>query len=248
MRTSLVTTAIRVLAGKSRISHAELINSVCAISGCSYESVRGTLIKRDCTLFKDGWQYSNGYLTKGTGEAILTDYTHKPKLTNWESVRDLLPSTIKSLVTLGGVNGTDIEVFQPESCISYDYSDYVLSQLKRKMPWVETRQGNIFKHDKPVTLLNLDLVGYMCGSLFNSLQSAASVGHGYIAITIQAQVGGFRNTGEWKNNAVRRYAKYKDKNLRALKDAMEGYECILNRFYRRTPNARTMRTTLWRCI
>jgi len=246
MSTSIVSTAVRVLDGKSGMSHSELINTVCALSGCSYESVRGTLIKRDCTLFKDGWQYSDGYLTKGTGEAILTDYTCQPKLDNWEAVREHLPDIVESLVTLGGVNGTDIKVFQPNSCISYDYSDYVLKQLKRNMPWVQTKHGNIFSHSLRATLLNLDLVGYMCGSLFSDLRYAASIGHEYISVTIQGQVNGFRNTGMWKNNALQRYAKYRDKNLRALKDALEGYECILNRFYRRTPNARTMRTTLWR--
>jgi hypothetical protein len=244
--TSLVKTAFKVLDGKSEMSHHELINTVCTVTGNSYESVRGTLIKRDCKLFQNGWQYKDGWVVKGNGESILTDYTPAPKSDNWEAVREHLPKCIDTLVTLGGINGTDIKTFLPNACISYDYSEYVLSQLKLKMPWVNTRQGNIMSHSEPATLLNLDLVGYMCGSLYGDLQRAAKVGHEYIAVTIQGQVGGFRNTGAWKAIAVRKYARYKDKNLRALKDSLDGYECVLNRFYRRTANARTMRTTLWR--
>jgi hypothetical protein len=227
---------------------AELVGAVCETTGNSYESVRGTLIKRDCRLFNEGWQYKDGAVVRGDGEAVVVDYTPEAKLRNWEVVRAYLPLRIDTLVTLGGIGGTDIRVFLPDQATSYDYDATVLSQLKRNIPWVETVQGDIFDHSEPATVLNLDLVGYMCGSRFSDFQRAASVGHQYIVITIQGQVGGFRNNakGEWVSQALKKYKRYRDRNLRALKDAMAGYKLLLNRFYQREAGARRMRTTVWK--
>jgi len=242
---TIIDAAREALHGRTIMSHAELIPAVCAATGNSYESVRGTLIKRTCGLFRDGWYYKDGHIHLGKEEAIVTNYTSPEKQKNWDTVRAHLPHHIDSLVTLGGVNGTDIRTFLPDSAVSYDYDEYVLAQLKRNMSWVETIQGDIFDHTTPSTVLNLDLTGYMCGSRFQDFQDMAAVGHDYIVITIQGQVGGFRNGGEWKKQAERKYQN-RDKNLQALKDAMQGYTLLLNRFYRRDVGARKMRTTVWK--
>jgi hypothetical protein len=244
---SIVSVALEVLEGKTEMSHSDLINAVCNLTGNSYESVRGTIIKRDCKLFDSGeWHYQDGCVRSGGREAIVVDYTAPEKLANWRAVREHLPKEIPSMVTLGGINGTDIRVFLPDDVISYDYDPRVLRQLKRNIPWVHTRHGDIMLHNEPATVLNLDLVGYMCGTRFEDFRRATSVGHEYIVITIQGQVGGFRNSGEWVNKAMKKYRRYKDKNLAALKDAMRGYSLLLNRFYRREKGARQMRTTVWR--
>lgn len=245
---TLIEAGRTALQGHTVMSHSDFISKVCEITGNSYESVRGTLIKRDCPLFSEGWQYKSGEVVRGQGEAIVVDYTPPAKLKNWQTIRAHLPRSIDTLVTLGGIGGTDIKVFAPDNAISYDYDENVLAKLKHTMPWVETVQGDIFDHTAPATVLNLDLTGYMCGSRFNDFQQVASVGHQYIVITIQGQKEGFRNSGVWVDQAYKKYRNFKDKNLRALKDAMAGYKLLLNRFYRREGGARRMRTTVWEAV
>lgn len=235
------------LEGLTSLSHSDWISAVCVATGNSSESVRGTLIKGGNPIFREGWQYENSRVFRGEGGSIVVDYTSEGKAENWKIVRSFLPPTIDTLVTLGGRHGTDILEFMPNKAISYDIAKFVTEKLKHKMPWVETVHGDIFDHSTPATVLNLDLIGYMCGKNFAAFQRAASVGHQYIVITIQGQKEGFRNSGAWVSQAYKKYRCYKDKNLRALKDAMAGYQLLKGHFYRRAPegHVRTMRTTVW---
>lgn len=244
---SLVNVALSVIGDRETITHQDLINQVCEASGASYESVRGSLIKSKGGLMNHGFSYQTGILTRchDAAAGVVVDYQQPIKTENWQRVKSFLPSKISELVTLGGRYGHCIEVFEPEQVISYDYSEHVCEELESRWNGITTIMGDIFQHNTPTHVLNLDLIGYMCGSLFQNLRRTTEVGHEYIVVTIQGQVGGFRNSGVWKDWAVKQYKRYKDRNLRALKDAMTGYRLLDNHFYSRTPTSRKMRTTVW---
>ena len=244
---SIVSVAKEQLKGKTSYDQRKLIDEVCEKTGSSYESVRGTLIKRGGLLGK-GWASDKGNLIRSESpEGYHVDYDDVEKRKNWGNVKRLLPSPIKEMVTLAGENGHCIEVLQPEKATSYDYEEYVLQQLLEKYPEVECYQGEIWLHDEPVQVFNADLMGYMCGSLYQNLKLCNDVGHEYIVLTLQKQVSGFRNSGKWVRWASNKFRDREDKNLAAIEHALTDYKLVKNMFYKRaTKGSRSMRTCVLR--
>lgn len=246
---SIMSTALKVLENvDDKISHKELIALVCNHTGNSYESVRGTLIKSNGGLLGlEDWQYLDGELIRCTPEqaGMIVNYQLKPKVSNWQTVREFLPSTITSLVTLGGEHGNCIEVFQPESALSYDYNKVVLHKLKTKFPWVNTEEGDIFSNTESFQVANIDLIGYMSMSLHTNLTSINNtLQYTYIVLTLQGQKH-FRNHGPWVDRAREDYGHLEDPTLQLLKDTFSNYKLLHWDFYKRHARARRMRTLIW---
>ena len=243
---SIVSEAKSFLEGKSSCGHKELIEEICQRTGRSYESVRGTLIKRGGVL-GNGWSMKDGRLIPSdSSEGYTVDYDDKNKKQNWQNVKAFLPESIEEMVTLAGEEGHCIEALGPNRVISYDYDESVLQSLLEKFPDTEAYCGDIWQHNEKTQVFNADLMGYMCGSLYENLKLCNEVGHDYIVLTIQKQVKGFRNSGRWKNWAVKKFKNRKDKNLASIKHALKDYDLLKNLFYKREGKTRAMRTCVLR--
>jgi hypothetical protein len=229
---------------RDTISHKDLISTVAFKTGYNKESVRGTIIKQNFIKSLDGFNYEQCHFIKSNKPSkIKVNYNDENKLNNWKHFKNII-GVVPEMVTLAGEDGYCIRTFKPFECINYEKDIDILNKFRSQ--WgnsIQSKHADVFSHTKSTYLMNLDLMGYLCGSLFKNLYNLNDINHKYILLTIQKQMG-LRNYGNWVNIYKNKY-KVKDQNLPILKECLYSYKLIENRFYKREGIARSMRTTLW---
>ena len=240
------------------VKQTDLISHVSKLTGCSKESVRGTIIGYSPRKMFSQPSFSNKwdvcrrqgnrcarFVRKGMhrNEVYKINYDTPSKKKSRERGLKYVTKRPSTYLTLAGTEGLCVKhiLRKCPTAIVHNverYKDILTSLEKHKLPVInhnqtlsEFIQGPVFSSTK-FHLLNLDLMGYACDGLNKDIETINNLKNSkFITLTLTG-IKRFRNQGkfvEWAKSKFRS----DDPTLEWLCCTLNNYELIDSWFYRR---------------
>ncbi len=250
---------------KNTITQVALLAIISKQSGCTIESVRGTIIGGGRKLFgqasfQKDWLVCgkrNGkpkrFVRKGTEEADdiveAIEYNTPNKIVARERGLKHLRRGRQNVITFAGAKGYCVHSIYKHCGPNVQITNIekipeVLAEWIAEGVPTNNFSGNFSDFvrspefaQKQYSLFNIDLMSYICGGRIADLLVINKLANvKYIVLTVQASKEGFRNGGAWKEEALKLYLS-DDKPLECLKSVMTNYNLIDHWSYIRDPAA-----------